>query len=128
MPSRQLPSFKGCDILLTMTDEKIIMLTDSAITEISRLIESDGRDDIGLRLGVRGGGCSGLSYVIDFGTEQDNDRIQQENGFRIFVDPKSSLYLKDTVLNYNDSLQDRGFKFQNPNASNTCGCGESFAV
>jgi iron-sulfur cluster assembly protein len=111
-----------------MSEPKIIALTSSAAEEIRRLKEADNREGIGLRLGVRGGGCSGLSYMIDFDTAKDNDHVQHEEGFDIFVDPKSSLYLKDTVLNYNNSLQERGFKFQNPNASNTCGCGESFSV
>ena len=111
-----------------MTDQKIIALTDTAIEEVQRLRQADKRSDIGLRLGVRGGGCSGLSYIIDFDNLKDNDHVQHEEGFDVYIDPKSSLYLKDTVLNYNNSLQDRGFKFQNPNASNTCGCGESFSV
>ncbi len=111
-----------------MSEPKVIEIAENAIAEVKRIITTDGREGIGLRLGVRGGGCSGLSYHIDLGEPAEADNVQHEDGFDVYVDQKSSLYLKDSILVYNDSLQDRGFKFQNPNASNTCGCGESFAV
>lgn len=108
--------------------QKIIGLTEVAIREVKRLIEDHPEPEIGLRLGVKGGGCSGLSYVIDFDNKKEKDLIQEESGFQIFIDPKSSLYLKDSVLEYSGGLADRGFKFTNPNAQNTCGCGESFSI
>lgn len=107
---------------------KILALTETATQEIARMVKEDGRPDIGLRIGVKGGGCSGLSYVFELGTQQENDRVQTEGLFNVFVDPKSSLYLKDVVLEYEAGLKDHGFKFNNPNATNTCGCGESFSV
>jgi iron-sulfur cluster assembly protein len=97
--------------------EKIVNVTEKASAEIKRVLENE-EEGKGIRLGVRGGGCSGLSYVLDFGTQKEDDVIQEEEGYKIFVDPKSSLYLKDTQLDYNDDLQSRGFKFSNPNASN----------
>ncbi len=106
----------------------MITLTPAACEEIRRLIEKDGRPGIGLRLGVKGGGCSGLSYVIEFDEAQENDHLQKEAEFDVFIDRKSSLYLKGLTLDYHSGLQDHGFKFINPNASNTCGCGESFSV
>ena len=107
----------------------MIEVTNAAENRLSSLLGEEGKlVSHGLRMKVVGGGCSGLSYIIDLDIPVDGDRIQHEDGFDVYVDQKSSLYLKDSILVYNNSLQDRGFKFQNPNASNTCGCGESFAV
>ncbi len=107
---------------------EIIKLTQNAIAEVKRRLQESKREGFGLRLGVKGGGCSGLSYVIDLGGKKENDRVITDYGFNIYIDPKSSLYLKDTELDYQGGFMDSGFKFQNPNASNTCGCGESFSV
>ncbi len=112
----------------TLQQEHIVRLSDKAAAEAKRVLSEDTRPGIGLRLGVKGGGCSGLSYVIDFGTEREKDIVDTSHGFPIFIDPKSSLYLKDTVLDFQGGFMGRGFKFENPNASNTCGCGESFSV
>ena len=75
-----------------------------------------------------GGGCSGLSYKIDFGEQKENDRVISFNHFNVFIDPKSSIYLRGVTLDYQDGLNGKGFIFTNPNATNTCGCGESFSV
>jgi iron-sulfur cluster assembly accessory protein len=107
---------------------KIVSITSDAAQEVRNLVQNDQRPQVGLRLGVKGGGCSGLSYVIDLDTPKEKDQIQQENGFQIYIDLKSSLYLKGSELFYNTGITDRGFKFRNPNAQNTCGCGESFAL
>jgi iron-sulfur cluster assembly protein len=108
--------------------DKIVSITELAGEEISRLIKEDGRPGIALRLGVKGGGCSGLSYVLDLDSPKENDQVYSEAGFQVCMDLKSSLYLKDVLLDYNSGLKDRGFKFKNPGASNTCGCGESFSI
>ena len=108
--------------------EKIVSITEKAANEIARLIDEDGRPNVGLRLGVKGGGCSGLSYVLDLDLPRDKDQISSESHFQVYMDLKSSLYLKDVLLDYNSGLKDRGFKFKNPGASNTCGCGESFSI
>ena len=113
-----------------MTSEltQMIVISDAAKTEVRRLIAEDTRENIGLRLGVKGGGCSGLSYVIDFDDKKETDHVLEEDGFKVFIDKKSSLYLKGMTLEFNSGLQNHGFKFNNPNAQNTCGCGESFSV
>ena len=99
--------------------EKIMQLkTDSALTE-----------DYFLRVGVVGGGCSGLSYKLDFDNEQQpNDQVFEDKGVKLVTDLKSFLYLCDTTLEFSDGLNGKGFHFINPNASRSCGCGESFAV
>ena len=107
---------------------KVIQISDKAAQEVRRLLTENPEPNIGLRLGVKGGGCSGFSYVIDFGQKKDRDFVQNEDGFEVYVDPKSSLYLKDSVFDFSGGLSDRGFKFVNPNAQNTCGCGESFSI
>jgi len=83
-----------------------------------------------LRVGVKGGGCSGLSYVMEFDdkTETTDEIIELDGGFKVVVDRKSILYLFGTELNYSDGLNGKGFEWVNPNASRTCGCGESFAL
>ena len=105
----------------------MISLTESAATKIKTMLES--RDDIGIRPGVQGGGCSGFSYKLEFvKQEQDKDRIIEDKGVKIYIDPKSYLYLMGTEIDYIDDLSQAGFKFVNPNAKRTCGCGESFSV
>jgi iron-sulfur cluster assembly protein len=82
-----------------------------------------------LRVGVKGGGCSGFSYTLGFDDKVSPiDQINDVEGFKVVCDPKSFLYLNDTVVDFEDTLMGRGFKFKNPNANKTCGCGESFSV
>ena len=86
-------------------------------------------EDYFLRVSVVGGGCSGLSYKLDFDNEnKENDQVFEDNGVKVVTDMKSFLYLYNTTLDYSDGLNGKGFHFNNPNASRTCGCGESFAV
>jgi len=85
--------------------------------------------DYGLRVGVKGGGCSGMSYTLGFdATSKELDRIYETQGVKVFVDPKSLFYLMGVTLDYSDGLNGRGFTFNNPNATKTCGCGSSFGV
>ena len=108
---------------------QLVHLTDSARGEILRLLQEDGREDAGLRLSVAGGGCSGLSYNLEFTPQEPGDTVTEpEAGLRVFIDPKSVLYLKGVTLDFQSGLSGRGFVFQNPSAQNTCGCGESFSV
>ena len=115
---------------------EIISLTENAKKQILTIIEADetyqeGKKQdkkMGLRVGVIGGGCSGFSYKIEFGEFKDNDNIIACDGFEVFIDPKSSIYLKDVQIDFKDGLNGKGFDFSNPNAKNTCGCGESFSV
>ena len=106
----------------------MIALSPQAIKELKRLLAEQSRQDLGLRVGVKGGGCSGLSYSINFDVRHEGDNIFEFDGTRVFIDPKSLLYLEGMTLDFSDSLQGRGFKFVNPNATKTCGCGESFSV
>ncbi len=110
-----------------------IKLTDRAVERIKSIRDQQGLDDnIALRLGVVGGGCSGLSYAIDFDTDPTkalkNDQRFVEQGVSVVIDMRSFLYLAGTELDYTDGLNGKGFHFNNPNASRTCSCGESFAV
>jgi iron-sulfur cluster assembly protein len=107
---------------------RIVRLTENASKHVQMLLKEDGRDGLGLRLGVKGGGCSGLSYAVDFDTQRDSDYIDEQHGIPIFVDPKSGLYLKDVELDYQGGISGKGFTWRNPNAANTCGCGDSFSV
>ena len=106
-----------------------IHLTETAAKEISSIITQQELDaeKIRLRVGVKGGGCSGFSYLLDL-TEQhrENDEAFEENGIQIVCDPKSYLYLNGTTIDFKDEVMGRGFVFNNPNATSTCGCGSSF--
>ncbi|HYB60786.1 MAG TPA: iron-sulfur cluster assembly accessory protein [Methylomirabilota bacterium] len=109
----------------------MIHVTATAATKIQELLVKEGvpADSGGLRLGVQGGGCSGLTYAMRLETQaRDRDQVFEENGARIFVDPKSYLYLANTTLDYEETLMRRGFVFQNPAATRTCGCGSSFTA
>lgn len=108
-----------------------IRLTERAAQKIRTLLEKEGVSPEvgGLRVGVQGGGCSGLSYAMRLDTQpRDRDKIFEEHGARIFVDPKSFLYLNGTTLEYEETLMRQGFVFQNPNAARNCGCGSSFTA
>jgi iron-sulfur cluster assembly protein len=106
--------------------DPVITLTDSARVEVRRLIELEGKP--GLRLGIKGGGCSGLSYHLEFTESREGDTIIDFEGFSVFLDRKSTIYLRDITLDHQGGLDGRGFVFHNPQASNTCGCGESFSI
>ena len=108
----------------------MISITDRAIAEVGRIVsEQSLPDETVLRVGVKGGGCSGFSYSLGFDDSvQETDQIFEANGVKVVCDPKSFLYLNGTQLDFEESLMGRGFKFGNPNASKTCGCGESFSV
>ncbi len=105
-----------------------VSVTPQAVAEIKRMAEKENRPGVGLRVGVKGGGCSGLSYFMDFDLKKEKDSEFDFDGLKVFVDPKSYLYLDGMMLDYADTLKEKGFKFVNPNASKTCGCGESFSV
>lgn len=108
----------------------MITLTDRAAQEVKRIIgEQSLPETTVLRVGVKGGGCSGFSYTLGFDDDAGPaDQIFEHEGVRVAVDPKSFLYLAGTQVDFEESLMGRGFKFTNPNASKSCGCGESFSV
>ena len=108
-----------------------ILLSENARTHILALKEKQGSDRLCLRVGVRQGGCSGMSYMMDFEDEANvrpDDEIYDYDGFKVICDPKSMLYLYGLMLDYSDALIGGGFEFTNPNASQTCGCGKSFGT
>lgn len=109
--------------------ENLIEITDKAIAQIKQIAQTDNPDGKkGLRLAVTGGGCSGLSYKIEFSESKEKDNVLTFDGVKVLIDPKSSIYLKGIVLDFKDGLNGKGFVFDNPNAKNTCGCGESFSI
>jgi iron-sulfur cluster assembly protein len=110
---------------------KGIQVTDKAIAKIRSAMEKEGiaPEQGGLRLGVQGGGCSGLSYNVRFDTQpRERDRVFQFADVRVFVDPKSFIYLNGMILDYQETLMQQGFVFVNPNSSKSCGCGSSFSA
>ncbi|HEV8701181.1 MAG TPA: iron-sulfur cluster assembly accessory protein [Candidatus Polarisedimenticolia bacterium] len=106
----------------------MIHVTDKAAEQIRKIMEKEGLLGHGLRVAVVGGGCSGMSYKLNF--EKDpaqGDKVYEEKGVRIIVDSKSTLFLNGTTLDFSDGLSGTGFSFVNPNAKSTCGCGTSFS-
>jgi iron-sulfur cluster assembly protein len=119
---------------------QIVELTDSAVNQVIRLLTKEpdkNPENYGLRLAIKGGGCSGLSYSLSFDEKVPKDLEQNFSNsdsksalknIKVFVDPKSAIYLKGMIVDFDDGLMGKGFVFKNPNATNTCGCGESFSV
>ncbi|MCW8811395.1 MAG: iron-sulfur cluster assembly accessory protein [Ignavibacteriaceae bacterium] len=107
-----------------------ITITEKAKNEILRIMkENNVPENYGLRVGVKGGGCSGLTYTLNFvGDEKAGDTIIEDENVKLFVDGKSLFYLMGTELDFSDGLNGKGFIFNNPNAAKTCGCGDSFGV
>ncbi|MEM6831045.1 MAG: iron-sulfur cluster assembly accessory protein [Bacteroidota bacterium] len=108
----------------------MILVTDTAKDQIKTLLNAEGiTEEQSIRVSVKGGGCSGLMYDLSFDTEiQESDEIFEDKGVKILVDKKSLLYLLGTTLDFSGGLNGKGFQFVNPNASRTCGCGESFSL
>ena len=106
-----------------------IEISEQAAVRIRALLSEKGTPEGGLRLGVKGGGCSGLSYHVDWAAEPARlDQVIEREGARVFVDPKSALFLAGTVVDFQQTLMQTGFVFKNPNVKSACGCGESFTI
>jgi iron-sulfur cluster assembly protein len=104
-----------------------ITVTEKAVAQLKRLVAKDGREGIFLRVGVKGGGCSGLEYVMKIDDARKSIDLSQEfDGVEVVCDSKSATFLKDATLDYTGNLIGGGFKFENPNAGRSCGCGTSF--
>ena len=114
----------------TQSQQRGIQLSENALKHVLSLREKQGKD-LCLRVGVRQGGCSGMSYLMDFEQPskiRHNDEVYDYDGFKIVCDPKSMLYLYGLMLDYSDAMIGGGFQFTNPNAAQSCGCGKSFGV
>ena len=104
-----------------------IEISDTAAREIRKQAEKRGTPEAALRVGIRGGGCTGFSYLFEWadGPPKEHDKVFEKDGIKLFVDPKSFVYLDGTELEFVTSMMGHGFKFKNPNVKGTCGCGES---
>ena len=103
----------------------MITLSENAANKIKTLLAE--KDETGIRAAVQGGGCSGFTYQLKFDIQKEKDKVMESHGVEIYADPKSLLYLMGTEIDFVDELNQSGFKFMNPNAKRTCGCGESFS-
>jgi iron-sulfur cluster assembly protein len=115
----------------TTTETHGIILTETAAREVKTIVEQQelDKDKVRLRVGVKGGGCSGFSYILDLTeTQKDTDELFEQHGVKIIIDPKSLLYLNGVTVDFKDEIMGRGFVFTNPNATSSCGCGSSFSV
>lgn len=115
-----------------MTDVMVnapVKLTDGAVKQLKRIIEENNiPEGHGLRVGVKGGGCSGFTYILGFDTKEANDQEFESNGIRVFMNKTHGIYLIGMEIDFQDGLNNRGFTFNNPNATDSCGCGTSFAA
>ena len=106
----------------------IIRLTDAAVKKIKSMMEKDGKEDYGLRFGVVTGGCAGLSYEMSFQKNSyENDHVIEQSGIKVFVNDESVSFIRGISIDYIDTLKESGFKYLNPNAKSSCGCGTSFS-
>jgi len=106
-----------------------VRLTPRAAEAVKKIMTAkDIPEGYGLRVGVKGGGCSGMSYVLGFDKSREHDRAFELDGIAVYLDKRQGLYLMGTVIDYHDGLDARGFTFDNPNAASTCGCGSSFSA
>jgi iron-sulfur cluster assembly protein len=111
------------------TSNQILEVTDLASTKVQELLSSRGKPSVGIRVGVKQGGCSGLSYYIEYADEVDKyDEVVEGRGVKILIQPKAVMYLLGTTMDYMDTKIKSGFVFKNPNEKGKCGCGESFHV
>jgi iron-sulfur cluster assembly protein len=107
----------------------MVRLTETAAREVKRLLQMEKKEEWGLRLGVAGGGCSGLNYTMAFDEKpNEDDTVGDVDGVRVFIDPKAYLFLNGMEIDYSTDLLQGGFRFLNPNAKRTCSCGTSFSV
>ena len=106
-----------------------VNLTDGAVKQLNQIVKANNiPTDHGLRIGVKGGGCSGFTYILGFDVKQDNDQEFESNGVRVFMNKSHGIYLLGMEIDFQDGLSNRGFSFNNPNATDSCGCGTSFSA
>ena len=118
------------DLLVSNTTKvDPIILTEGAITQLKRIVkEQNVPENYGLRVGVKGGGCSGFSYVLGFDEQKEKDQVYQVSGVRVLMEKAHAIYLLGMEIDWHDGLNNRGFVFNNPNAKESCGCGTSFSA
>ena len=115
--------------IFRLNKDKVINISDSARDRLLHLLDTDTTKKQFVRVGVESGGCSGLSYKLDFdNTKNEDDELIEDNKIKLLINKKSFLYLVGTTLEFSDGLNGKGFVFNNPNANRTCGCGESFSL
>lgn len=120
---------KNQDTMTPVFDAAPIQLTSGAIKELKQLLyEKNAPEGYGVRVGVKGGGCSGMSYIIGFDAKKDTDLQFEVDGLTVYLNKAHSMYLLGMEVDYVSGLQNRGFTFTNPNATSTCGCGTSFSA
>ena len=113
----------------TITGTKPVSLTQGAINQLKRIHnEQNLSEEHGLSIGVKGGGCSGFSYVLGFDVVKEKDEVYEIDGFKVFMEKSHAIYLLGMEIDWVDGLNNRGFTFSNPNAKETCGCGTSFSA
>lgn len=113
----------------TATETKPITITDTALEQLKRIKkEQDIPDEYGLRVGVKGGGCSGFTYVLGFDVLKEKDEVYKIDDFNVFMEKSHGIYLLGMEIDWHEGLNNRGFIFNNPNASESCGCGTSFSA
>lgn len=110
------------------TSEPIVKVTAIAIEAIKKFMNEPAVKGTGIRMGVRGGGCAGFQYALDFSYEKPTDFVYEQDGLKIYIDPLSAVHLEGTTLDYISGLAGTGFKFENPHATKTCGCGSSYST
>ncbi len=116
------------DFFFANTDIDPVVITNSAAQQLQKILEQHNNSEKYLRIGVKGGGCSGLSYVLDMDEKKDYDEEYEVKGVPFILDRRHRLYLEGTVIDFSEGLENRGFTFENPNAASTCGCGSSFST
>ena len=121
--------FGGFKVQKTQQKPLTISISKEAADHVQQFADVEGKPNTSVRVGVKGGGCSGLTYVLDLVEEPvEGDKVIEEHGLKLFVDRKSYVFLAGTILDYSGGLNGKGFVFSNPNAKTTCGCGTSFSV
>ncbi len=107
----------------------MVQMTEKAVQQAKQIRANNHKESCGLRLGLVGGGCSGLSYRMDFEEQPgEHDKVMEFDGLKVFIDPKAFLYLNDVEIDFHSDMMSSGFTFKNPQAKTTCGCGTSFSV
>lgn len=128
-PGEELSTDELIDNLFNKDAEEAVIITERAVRQINKIRADENiPDDQYLRVGVKGGGCSGMSYVLGFDHQNEFDMQLDRTGIQVIVDKRHLIYLGGTVVDFKDGLDARGFTFENPRASSTCGCGSSFST